>query len=108
MKVLNQAVENIHHYSPQQRLVIGKYATEHRTSATVKFSSSLLSRKINESTVRGFKKDYLKELCSRKRKLVFDDCTESVGMPNFLELPTKKVAVNYLWETNLIPKFNNT
>ena len=78
-------------YSPQQRLQIGKYAAENSPSAAVRKFSPSLSRKLNESTVRGFKKDYLKEIGNRKRKLVYEDSTESDETDlEILELPTKK------------------
>lgn len=44
-------------YSPKQRYEIGKYAEENSPTAAARKCSPLLDRKLNESTVRGFKKD---------------------------------------------------
>ncbi|CAC5387870.1 ABCC1 [Mytilus coruscus] len=79
-------------YSPNQRLEMGKYAAENSPSATVRKFSPLLSRKINKSTVRGFKKEYLKELSIRKLKLTYDDSTERDEVSEIMELTPKKLG----------------
>lgn len=61
-------------YSPKQRYEIGKYAAENSPTAAARKFSPLLDRKLNESTVRGFKKDYLSHVKSAvKRKLIDTD-----------------------------------
>ena len=63
------------HYTPNQRYEIGKYAAEHGNANASKKFSAELDIKINESTVRGFKKKYYEQLKSlKKRKLEETDC----------------------------------
>lgn len=52
----------------------GKYAAENSPTAAARKFSPLLDKKLNESTVRGFKKDYLSHVKSAvKRKLIDTD-----------------------------------
>lgn len=60
--------------TPKQRYEIGKYAAENSPTAAARKCSPLLDRTLNESTVRGFKKDYLSHVKSAvKRKLIDTD-----------------------------------
>lgn len=80
-------------YSPSQRLEMKKYAAENSTNAAVRKFSTLLSRKINKSTVRGFKKEYLNEhsTCStQKRTLTYDVSTESDEFSEIMKLTPKR------------------
>ena len=63
-------------YFPQQRYEIGKYAAENSPTTAARIISVLFPKKLNESTVRGFKKDYRNHIKSVKRKLVDTDGSE--------------------------------
>ena len=60
-------------YIPEERAVIARFATEHGVPAAVRRYSKY-PKKINESTIRVFKKAYLEEL-SRKRQNGEEDLT---------------------------------
>ena len=56
-------------YSPEDRARIGKYATENGPTKAAAHFSKVLDCKINESTARKFKSEYLNEI----KKMVHDD-----------------------------------
>ena len=57
-------------YFPQQRYEIGKYAAVNSPTTAARKFSALFPKKLNESTVRGFKRDYLNHVKSVKRKIL--------------------------------------
>ena len=52
-------------YTPEQRAKIGRYAAENGVNVAARKFTKDLGRKVNESTVRGMKDSYLKELHTR-------------------------------------------
>ena len=58
--------QSLHSYSPQCRAQIGRYAAENRNISAVRKYSKELKHAVPESTVRGFKKKYLKTLKETK------------------------------------------
>ena len=69
-------------YSPQERLEIGRYASDHGTAAAARYFSRKLQQKIRESTVQYIRKEYVRGL-ARKRA-----ASEDEG--DFTSLPHKK------------------
>ena len=54
--------------SPDQKAIIARYAANHKiVNAIRQFSKDFPENSLKESTIRGWKKAYLKELSSRKR-----------------------------------------
>jgi len=54
--------ERIRYFHPKQRYEIGKYASEHGNARDSRKFSPMFDKKISESTVRGFKSVYQKEI----------------------------------------------
>ena len=50
------------HYTPEERLKIGKYGSLHGTAAAVRHFNQVLGWKINESSVHDMVKDYKNKL----------------------------------------------
>ena len=69
-------MKNYGSYSPPQPYEIGKYAAEKCPSTAARKCSKLFPKKLNESRVRGFKRDYLNHVKSVKRKLADMDGSE--------------------------------
>ena len=62
----NKTCGTLHTYDDRTRANIGKYAAENGNAAAVRKYSKLLGHAVPESTVRGFKKRYLKKIKETK------------------------------------------
>jgi hypothetical protein len=49
-------------YTPEQRYQLGKYAAENTNKGALQLAKTQFELTLNESTIRGFKDAYLKEL----------------------------------------------
>ena len=56
------------HYTPKEKTLVGKRAAEHGVTAAIRYFSKVFAdNSLKESTVRTWKKKYLRELSGRKR-----------------------------------------
>lgn len=76
-------------YSPKQRYEISKYAAENNPTAAARKLSPLFERKLNENTVRGFRKDYFNHVKSAVRRKSIDPDIEIES--EILPPPPKKI-----------------
>lgn len=76
-------------YTPKQRFEIGKYAAENGNARAVAKFSPQFSKKLNESTVRGFKQQYVKEVKSAAKRKLIESESDSSEM-ELTELNPKK------------------
>ena len=88
------------HFTLEQRTQIGKYACENGVVAASRHFSKQLESSLNESTVRGIKAGYLKEL-ARKRRAEEDPTIEVLptakrGRPLLLGSDIDKMVQKYL------------
>ena len=74
------------HFTPEEKLLIGKRAAECGVTSSIRYFSGVSQfrgRQLKESSVRGWKTTYLKEISARKR----------IGMDlNIARLPNKKTG----------------
>lgn len=91
-----------HHYEGETRAKIGRYAAEHGNKAAINKFSCELEHKIDESTVRNFKRQYLQQL-----KVTPDPNSITVletrprGRPTLLTAKMESALIEYLRKLRL-------
>ena len=84
------------HYTPEDRLKIGKYGSLH-DAATVNHFTQVLGQKINDSTVCGMVKDYKKKLAEALAEEEIQELPPSKrGRPLFLDHVLDDQVCNHL------------
>ena len=99
--------------SPEQKAIIARYAANHGiVNAIRQFSKDFPESSLKESTIRGWKKAYLKELSSRKRAgkdMTIEKLPEKkTGRPLMLGETLDKEVQAYIQETRKVGGVVNT